>query len=189
MAWFPSHQRLPKLGDPVRRVSECERWWGEWAGRCVASGPWRDAVVRSLLTLKALTYQPTGGIVAAPTTSLPEAPGGTRNWDYRYCWLRDAAFTLEALLRGGYQDEAVAWRDWLLRGVGGDAAELQIAYGPAGERRLDEWEVGWLSGYEGASPVRVGNDATGQFQLDVYGEVMAALYEARRHGLAESEPS
>jgi GH15 family glucan-1,4-alpha-glucosidase len=133
-------------------------------------------VVRSLITLKALTYEPTGGIVAAATTSLPEAVGGSRNWDYRYCWLRDATLTLESLMRGGYFDEAMAWRDWLLRAVAGDVSRLQIMYGPAGERRLDEWEASWLPGYEASAPVRIGNAASGQFQLDVYGEVMSALY-------------
>jgi GH15 family glucan-1,4-alpha-glucosidase len=135
-------------------------------------------VVRSLITLKALTYEPTGGIVAAATTSLPEAIGGSRNWDYRYCWLRDATLTLESLMRGGYFDEAMAWRDWLLRAVAGDVSKLQIMYGPGGERRLDEWEASWLPGYEASAPVRIGNAASGQFQLDVYGEVMSALYES-----------
>ena len=141
-----------------------------------------EAVLRSLITLKALTYQPTGGIVAAATTSLPETLGGVRNWDYRYCWLRDATLTLTALMRGGYHEEAMAWRDWLLRAVAGNTSEIQIMYGPAGERRLDEWEVGWLAGYEGSRPVRIGNAAAGQYQLDVYGEVMAALYQASRVG-------
>jgi GH15 family glucan-1,4-alpha-glucosidase len=153
-------------------------WWEDWAATSTFEGEWRDPVMRSLITLKALTYQPTGGIVAAATTSLPETLGGERNWDYRYCWLRDATLTLESLMRGGYHEEALAWRDWLLRAVAGDVSRLQIMYGPAGERRLDEWQVDWLAGYEGSTPVRVGNAASGQFQLDVYGEVLSALYEA-----------
>jgi GH15 family glucan-1,4-alpha-glucosidase len=143
---------------------------------CTYQGAYRDAVVRSLITLKALIYEPTGGIVAAATTSLPETIGGSRNWDYRYCWLRDATLTLESLMRGGYFDEAMAWRDWLLRAVAGDVSRLQIMYGPSGERRLDEWEAPWLPGYENSAPVRIGNAASGQYQLDVYGEVMSALY-------------
>ena len=149
---------------------------GEWSRPVhVSTGQWRDAVLRSLITLKALTYAPTGGIVAAPTTSLPEAIGGVRNWDYRYCWLRDATFTLYALMPAGYTEEAIAWRDWLLRAVAGDPAELQIMYGLAGERRLTELELPWLPGYEGSRPVRIGNAASDQLQLDVYGEVMDAL--------------
>ena len=144
--------------------------------------------MRSLITLKALTYAPTGGIVAAPTTSLPEQQGGVRNWDYRYCWLRDATFTLNALLLAGYQDEAVAWREWLLRAVAGSPEDLQILYSVTGERRLDEIEIGWLPGYGGAAPVRVGNAASQQFQLDVYGEVMDTLHLARAAGL-EPEPA
>ena len=146
------------------------------------TGADREAVVRSLITLKALTYQPTGGIVAAATTSLPETLGGSRNWDYRFCWLRDATLTLESLMRGGFYEEAMAWRDWLLRAVAGDPSQMQIMYGAGGERRLDEWEVDWLPGYEGSAPVRIGNAAAGQFQLDVYGEVMSALYEASLAG-------
>ena len=146
-------------------------------------GPWREAVLRSLIVLKALTYAPTGGIVAAPTTSLPEQLGGARNWDYRFCWLRDATLTLLALMGGGYYDEAQAWRDWLHRSIAGNADELQIMYGLRGERRLLEWEVGWLPGYQGARPVRVGNAASEQLQLDVYGEVMDALHQARAGGL------
>jgi GH15 family glucan-1,4-alpha-glucosidase len=182
LTWFPSHQEAPRPVDPRFAVEDTEMWWEDWAATCNFGGPWRDAVMRSLITLKALTYNPTGGIVAAPTTSLPETLGGGRNWDYRYCWLRDATLTLESLMRGGYFEEAMQWRDWLLRAVAGDPADLQIMYGPAGERRLDEWEVPWLPGYEGAGPVRIGNAASGQFQLDVYGEVMSALYVASRVG-------
>ncbi|WP_063764522.1 glycoside hydrolase family 15 protein, partial [Streptomyces sp. NRRL S-481] len=155
-----------------------------WASRCRYDGPYRDAVVRSLITLKALTYAPTGGIVAAATTSLPEELGGVRNWDYRYCWLRDSTLTLGALLAAGYQEEAEAWRNWLLRAVAGDPADLQIMYGLAGERRLPEFELPWLSGFAGSSPVRIGNDAVNQLQLDVYGEVMDSLSLARESGLS-----
>jgi GH15 family glucan-1,4-alpha-glucosidase len=158
-------------------IEDTEMWWRAWASSLRVEGEWRDAVVRSLITLKALTYDPTGGIVAAPTTSLPESFGGVRNWDYRYCWLRDATQTLEAFIRAGCQDEAIAWRNWLLRAAAGSPADLQIIYGASGERRLDEWEVPWLPGYENSSPVRVGNAAARQYQLDVYGEVMAALYK------------
>ncbi|MHB8438995.1 MAG: glycoside hydrolase family 15 protein [Acidimicrobiales bacterium] len=178
LVWYPSHTEPPRPVDARYAIKATARRWEEWAAECTYDGPWRDAVVRSLVTLKALTYQPTGGIVAAPTTSLPETIGGVRNWDYRYCWLRDATLTLESLMRGGYHQEALDWRDWLLRAVAGDPAELQIMYGPGGERRLDEWEVPWLPGYENSAPVRVGNAAAGQFQLDVYGEVMAAMHEA-----------
>jgi GH15 family glucan-1,4-alpha-glucosidase len=178
LTWYPSHEAAPRPVDATFALHDTQMWWEDWAAICTFKGEWRDAVVRSLITLKALTYQPTGGIVAAATTSLPETLGGERNWDYRYCWLRDATLTLEALLRGGYHDEALAWRDWLLRAVAGDVSELQIMYGPAGERRLNEWEVDWLPGYEASAPVRVGNAASGQFQLDVYGEVLSALYEA-----------
>ncbi len=158
-------------------------FWREWLGPCTYAGRWRDAVTRSMMVLKALTYGPTGGIVAAPTTSLPERIGGVRNWDYRYCWLRDATFALDALLENGYVDEARGWRSWLLRAVAGDPGDLQIMYGPAGERRLTEFELPWLDGYAGSKPVRVGNGASEQFQLDVYGEVLDVLYQARRRGL------
>ena len=174
--WYPSHEEPPPPLDAYYAISLTDTYWKEWASRCTYEGPWRDAVVRSLITLKALTYEPTGGIVAAATTSLPETLGGGRNWDYRYCWLRDATLTLESLMRGGYFEEAMDWRDWLLRAVAGDVTRLQIMYGPAGERRLDEWEASWLPGYEGSVPVRIGNAASGQYQLDVYGEVMSALY-------------
>ncbi len=182
LAWHPSHESASRL-DPVTAVDDTCAWWEGWAGRCNYQGEWRDIVLRSLITLKALTFAPTGGIVAAPTTSLPEFIGGVRNWDYRYCWLRDATFTLYALLVGGYTEEAVAWRNWLLRAVAGDPADLQIMYGPAGERRLTEFEVPWLRGYEGSAPVRVGNAASRQRQLDVYGEVMDAMHLALTSGV------
>jgi GH15 family glucan-1,4-alpha-glucosidase len=187
LTWFASHQPPPDAIDPEQALRDTDAFWTEWSGRCTYDGEWRDAVVRSLIVLKALTYSPTGGIVAAPTTSLPEQIGGVRNWDYRYCWLRDATFTLDSLLLAGYTEEAGAWRDWLLRAVAGDPADLQIMYGPAGERRLTEFELDWLSGYEGSTPVRVGNAASDQFQLDVYGEVMDAMYVARREGLVASD--
>jgi GH15 family glucan-1,4-alpha-glucosidase len=183
LQWYPSHRPPPHAADPARAVEETERWWRRWAERCTYTGPWREAVVRSLVTLRALAYEPTGGIVAAPTTSLPEQAGGVRNWDYRYCWLRDAAMSLSALLESGYVEEACAWRDWLLRAVAGAPRDLQIMYGPAGERRLAEYELPWLPGYEGARPVRVGNAAAGQLQLDVYGEVLAAMHLAREAGI------
>ncbi|HUO48663.1 MAG TPA: glycoside hydrolase family 15 protein [Acidimicrobiales bacterium] len=183
LTWFPSHHEPPRPVDARYAVSDTESWWTTWSSQCTFDGEWRDAVMRSLITLKALTYHPTGGIVAAPTSSLPETLGGGRNWDYRYCWLRDATLTLQALLAGGYHEEALDWRDWLLRAVAGDPSKLQIMYGPAGERRLDEWEVDWLPGYEGSRPVRIGNAASGQFQLDVYGEVISALYESARLGV------
>ena len=176
LVWYPSHEEPPPPLDSYYTVHLTEAFWSEWAMQCCYEGPFKEAVVRSLITLKALTYIPTGGIVAAATTSLPEALGGNRNWDYRYCWLRDATLTLESLMRGGYHAEALAWRDWLLRAVAGDVSKLQIMYGPGGERRLDEWEATWLPGYEGSVPVRIGNAASDQYQLDVYGEVMSALY-------------
>ncbi len=178
LVWYPSHEDPPPPLDSYYAVHLTEAYWTEWATQCCYEGPYKDAVVRSLITLKALTYNPTGGIVAAATTSLPEALGGNRNWDYRFCWLRDATLTLESLMRGGYHAEALAWRDWLLRAVAGDVSKLQIMYGPGGERRLDEWEADWLPGYEGSAPVRIGNAASGQYQLDVYGEVMSALYSS-----------
>src|SRR5439155_2415188 len=168
----------------IRRATE---WWRDWSGRCRYDGEWREAVLRSLITLKALTYAPTGALVAAPTTSLPEWPGGVRNWDYRYCWLRDATFTLYALTIGGYVGEARAWREWLVRAVAGSPAQVQVVYGIGGERLLPEWELSWLPGYGGASPVRVGNAASAQFQVDVYGEVLDALHSARRVGLEPDE--
>jgi GH15 family glucan-1,4-alpha-glucosidase len=180
LTWFPSHEQPPRPVDANYAVALTEQWWESWSSACTYEGPYKEAVLRSLITLKALTYEPTGGIVAAATTSLPETLGGARNWDYRYCWLRDATLTLESLMRGGYHAEAMAWRDWLLRATAGDVSKLQIMYGAAGERRLDEWEVDWLSGYESSSPVRIGNAAADQYQLDVYGEVMSALYSASR---------
>jgi GH15 family glucan-1,4-alpha-glucosidase len=178
LTWYPSNEAPPRPVDGRYAIKDTDLWWRDWSSACTYQGEWRDQVVRSLITLKALTYHPTGGIVAAPTTSLPETLGGERNWDYRYCWLRDATLTLEALMRGGYRDEAFEWRNWLLRAVAGDVSKLQIMYGPAGERWLDEWITDWLPGYEGSKPVRIGNAASSQFQLDVYGEVLSALYEA-----------
>jgi len=183
----PSHESIRQVIAPEQALTATEHEWRKWSGKCSVQGRWRDAVVRSLITLKALTYAPTGGLVAAPTTSLPEQQGGVRNWDYRYCWLRDATFTLNALLLAGYHEEATAWREWLLRAVAGSPDDLQILYGVMGERRLDESEVDWLPGYCGAAPVRVGNAASKQFQLDVYGEVMDTLHLARAVGL-EPEP-
>ncbi|CAO3457947.1 Glucoamylase (EC 3.2.1.3) [Azospirillum argentinense] len=183
MIYSPSHLPLPEPVDAEQALAETERFWAEWSGRCTYSGLWRDAVMRSLVTLKALTYRPTGGIVAAPTTSLPEQLGGVRNWDYRYCWLRDATLTLLALMNAGYLQEARDWRDWGLRTIAGSPQQIQIMYGIAGERRMLEWEVPWLPGYEGASPVRVGNAAAPQLQLDVYGEMMDAAHQARMRGI------
>ncbi|MBV2355095.1 glycoside hydrolase family 15 protein [Streptomyces sp. J2-1] len=183
LTWHPSHERRPPLVDPYESLAASVRDWRHWTRRCGYDGPYRDAVVRSLITLKALTYRPTGGIVAAATTSLPEELGGVRNWDYRYCWLRDSTLTLGALLAAGYHEEARDWRDWLLRAVAGDPADLQIMYGVAGERRLPEWELPWLSGFAASAPVRVGNGAVDQLQLDVYGEVMDSLSLARDAGL------
>jgi GH15 family glucan-1,4-alpha-glucosidase len=187
LRWFPSDQVPPEPIEPEKALEDTVAFWEEWAAICKFEGRWHDAVHRSLLTLKALTFAPTGGIVAAPTTSLPEWIGGVRNWDYRFCWLRDATLTLLALIRGGYVDEAGAWRDWLLRAIAGSPDDLQIMYGVAGERRLTEIELEWLDGYEGSRPVRIGNGASGQRQLDVYGEVVDALYQARRQGLPPSD--
>jgi GH15 family glucan-1,4-alpha-glucosidase len=177
LTWFPSHEPPAEEIDPEQALDDTEAYWLEWAESCRHTGDYHDEIHQSLLVLKALTYQPTGGIVAAPTTSLPELLGGVRNWDYRFCWLRDATLTLLAMLHAGYHEEADAWENWLLRAVAGDPADLQIMYGIAGERRLDEREIEWLSGYEGSKPVRVGNAASEQLQLDVYGEVVNALYE------------
>jgi GH15 family glucan-1,4-alpha-glucosidase len=187
MTWGPSHLGPPHSCDAVEALATTEAFWNEWASHCTYRGQWRDAVMRSLLTLKALTYHPTGGIVAAPTTSLPEAIGGVRNWDYRYCWLRDATLTLLALMDAGYFDEAAAWRDWLLRAVAGSPDQVQIMYGLGGERFLREWEIPWLPGYENSTPVRVGNAAHEQLQLDVYGEVLDALHQACVGKIAASD--
>lgn len=187
ISWQPSHRRPPALPDPEGSLEATTDFWREWVDQCTYHGPYREAVVRSLITLKALTYAPTGGIVAAPTTSLPEEIGGVRNWDYRYTWLRDAAITLSSLLRTGYREEARAWREWLLRAVAGDPENLQIMYGIAGERELGEAELDWLPGYENSGPVRVGNGAAHQLQLDVYGEVTEALHLAHMTGLARND--
>jgi GH15 family glucan-1,4-alpha-glucosidase len=187
LTWHASHRPAPRRIDPVRALDDTDAWWGEWASGIDYSGGWQDAVIRSLLTLKALTYAPTGGIVAAPTTSLPEQLGGVRNWDYRYCWLRDATFTLSALMLAGLGDEAKAWREWLMRAVAGQPRQMQILYGVAGERRITEQELDWLAGYQGSRPVRVGNAAVNQFQLDVYGEVMDTLHLGRHIGLESDE--
>ncbi|WP_055531284.1 glycoside hydrolase family 15 protein [Streptomyces graminilatus] len=187
ISWEPSHKQPPALPEPEQSLDATEEFWREWVEQCTYHGPYREAVVRSLITLKALTYAPTGGIVAAPTTSLPEDIGGVRNWDYRYTWLRDAAITLSSLLRTGYRDEARAWREWLLRAVAGDPENLQIMYGIAGERELGEAELDWLPGYENSGPVRVGNGAAHQLQLDVYGEVTEALHLAHMTGLARND--
>jgi GH15 family glucan-1,4-alpha-glucosidase len=188
LSWFPSHEGPPPEVDVVDAVREAEEWWTSWSKGCAYDGPWRDAVLGSLVALKALTYLPSGGIVAAVTTSLPEAIGGIRNWDYRFCWLRDATFTLYALLLGGHRQEAIAWRDWLLRAVAGAPGQLQILYGLAGERRNPELTLDWLPGYEGSRPVRIGNAAATQLQLDVYGEVSDVLFHARKVGI-EPDPS
>jgi len=187
LTWHPSHLEEPPFEDPFENLEHTEHWWREWSSRCTYQGLWRDEVLRSLITLKGLTYAPTGGLVAAPTTSLPEHIGGVRNWDYRYCWLRDATFTLTALMIGGYTEEARRWREWLVRTVAGEPSRIQIMYGIAGERRLPEVELPWLSGYERSTPVRIGNAASRQHQLDVYGEVMDALAYARNSGLGPDE--
>ncbi len=184
---IPSHEQPPPPLDPQAALETTENFWTEWSKQCRPCGHCSEAVVRSLITLKALTYWPTGGIVAAPTASLPEHLGGIRNWDYRFCWLRDATLTLLALMNAGFLEEAQAWRSWLLRAVAGSPEQVQIMYGIAGERRLTEWEIPWLPGYEGSAPVRIGNAAHGQLQLDVFGEVMDALHQARCLGLADSE--
>ena len=189
LTYGPSHVPVPAEIDPATALQETEAFWAEWSGRCTYQGDHRDLVLRSLITLKALTFAPTGGIVAAPTTSLPEKLGGARNWDYRFCWLRDATFTLLALMNSGYTEEALAWHNWLLRAVAGSPALMQIMYGIWGQRRLLEWEAGWLDGYEGAKPVRVGNAAHAQLQLDVYGELIDALHQARMAKLKLNEVS
>ncbi|HEY2677290.1 MAG TPA: glycoside hydrolase family 15 protein [Steroidobacteraceae bacterium] len=183
--YHPSHRQARTVIDAMGSLADTEAQWRGWSRRCGYQGPWWDSVVRSLITLKALTYKPTGGLVAAPTTSLPERPGGVRNWDYRYCWLRDATFTLNALLQAGFDEEAKSWREWLLRAIAGAPNDLQIVYSVTGARRLDEYVLPWLAGYESSKPVRVGNAASRQFQLDVYGEVMDSLHLARA---ADLEP-
>lgn len=187
MTWYPSHQARPARVNVDEQLERTRKFWEDWVDACRYSGPYRSQVTRSLLTLKALIYEPTGGIVAAPTTSLPEKLGGARNWDYRFCWLRDASLTLWALLTTGYRREARAWRDWLLRAVAGDPEDIQIMYGIAGERRLEERNLSWLPGYQGTHPVRVGNAAYTQFQVDTYGETLEALEESRESGIAESD--
>jgi GH15 family glucan-1,4-alpha-glucosidase len=189
LTYSPSHLPPPRAVAAQAALEQTERFWLDWAAQYPGTGKYDDAIVRSLLTLRALIYAPTGGIVAAPTTSLPERLGGNRNWDYRYCWLRDATLTLLAFMDAGYQEEASAWRDWLVRAIAGSAEQMQIMYAVAGERRLLEWEVPWLSGYEGARPVRIGNAASTQLQLDVYGEVIDALHQARKAGLEGNEPA
>jgi len=189
LTWFASHQKAPRRVDPEQALRDTEKYWNDWTGRCEHRGEWREAVVRSLVTLKGLTFAPTGGIVAAATTSLPEEIGGVRNWDYRYCWLRDATFTLFAFIRSGYLDEARSWREWLLRAIAGSPSQMQIMYAVRGERRLPEYELSWLAGYENSRPVRVGNAASNQFQLDVYGEVMSSLYHAHRAGITTDMPA
>jgi GH15 family glucan-1,4-alpha-glucosidase len=187
LTWFPSQQPLPAAVDPELALAETETFWLEWAGSCRHHGEYHDEIHQSLLLLKALTFAPTGGIVAAPTTSLPEWIGGVRNWDYRYCWLRDASLTLLTMLNAGYRDEAMAWREWLLRAVAGDPSQVQIMYGVAGERRLEERVLEWLPGFAGSRPVRVGNAASAQVQLDVYGELLDSAYQTLAHGVERSD--
>ncbi|NEW94259.1 glycoside hydrolase family 15 protein [Rhodopseudomonas sp. BR0M22] len=184
LTYGASHLPVPNEIDPLQALKDTEEFWADWSGRCTYQGEYRELVMRSLITLKALTFAPSGGIVAAPTTSLPEKLGGARNWDYRFCWLRDATFTLFALMNNGYTEEAAAWHDWLLRAVAGNPANMQIMYGIYGERRLLEWEADWLSGYQGAQPVRIGNAAHGQLQLDVYGELIDAFHQWRNADIA-----
>jgi GH15 family glucan-1,4-alpha-glucosidase len=183
LTWFASHTNPPRKINPEHALRDTEKYWKEWSSQFQSKGEWRDAVIRSLITLKGLTYAPTGGLVAALTTSLPEEIGGVRNWDYRFCWLRDAALILLALLRSGYREEAKSWRQWLLRAIAGSPEQMQAIYGVRGERRLEEFEIPWLSGYENSKPVRIGNAAFNQFQLDVYGEILAAIWQAERAGL------
>ena len=187
LTYSRSYQPLPNPVDPTGALAETETFWREWSAKCRPAGRWSDAVRRSMITLKALTYEPTGGIVAAPTTSLPEQIGGVRNWDYRYCWLRDATLTLLGAMHAGYYEEAHAWREWLLRAVAGSPEQLQIMYGIGGERRLAEWVVDWLPGYENSAPVRIGNAAHSQLQLDVFGEIMDTYHQARRGGLTSNQ--
>jgi GH15 family glucan-1,4-alpha-glucosidase len=187
LTYAPSHLPVPKFANPENALAATEKYWRDWCAKCDQEGPHHEAVLRSLITLKALTYAPSGGIVASPTTSLPEWIGGVRNWDYRYCWLRDATLTLLAFMNAGYFDEAIAWREWLLRAVAGRPEQAQIMYGIGGERRLPEWTVQWLPGFRGSAPVRIGNVAATQLQLDVFGEVMDALHQARRGGLVQND--
>ena len=187
LTWFPSHADPPKVVNPEHALRGTEGFWNDWSSRFKRTGNWDDAVVRSLITLKGLTYAPTGGIVAAATTSLPEEIGGVRNWDYRFCWLRDATYKLYAAMQSGYREEAEAWREWLLRAIAGRASQMQIMYGVGGERRLEEYEIPWLSGYENSKPVRIGNAASNQFQLDVYGEVLGAMHYAHQAGIKNRE--
>ncbi|MEY2544678.1 MAG: hypothetical protein QOE81_2139 [Verrucomicrobiota bacterium] len=187
LTWFASHSKPPRAIHPDHALRDTERYWKKWTQRCHRKTPWHDAVLRSLVVLKGLTFAPTGGIVAAATTSLPEQIGGVRNWDYRYCWLRDATLTLLALVGAGYHDEAKSWREWLLRAIAGSADQMQIMYGVRGERRLEELELPWLSGYENSKPVRIGNAASNQFQLDVYGEVLGTMYRAHEAGIENRE--
>src|SRR5436305_6839961 len=187
LTWYPSHSEAPRAVNAAHALKQTEEYWKAWSGRCHQYGKWQDAVIRSLIVLKGLTYAPTGGIVAAPTTSLPEEIGGVRNWDYRFCWVRDATFTLIALMNAGYIDEAQAWREWLLRAIAGTPSQMQIMYGVRGERRLTEFELPWLAGYENSKPVRVGNAASTQFQLDVYGELLGSMYRADRAGIKSSK--
>jgi len=187
LTYTASNLPLPSIVNPNAALEITEAYWKEWSAKFQATGAWAEIVLRSLITLKALTFEPTGGIVAAPTTSLPEHIGGPRNWDYRFCWLRDATLALLALMNEGFYDEAEAWREWLLRAVAGSPEQLQVIYSIAGERRLTEWEVPWLPGYDGSRPVRVGNGAHNQLQLDVFGEVMDTFHQARRGGLAASD--
>ena len=186
MSWYPSHHNAFRHRDPYETLLGTETRWHDWSSHCALQGLWREAIIRSLITLRMLTYSPTGGIVAALTTSLPEWIGSVRNWDYRFCWIRDATLTLYALLSSGYRNEARAWREWLMRAAAGHPAEMQIMYGLAGERRLTEYEIPWLPGYEGSQPVRVGNAVHEQVQLDVYGELADALHAANRYGLEAS---
>ena len=179
LGYGPSFHSMPAVIEPLKALEQTEEAWQKWAGSYQPTGVYTKPILRSLITLKALTYRPTGGMVAAPTTSLPENLGGERNWDYRYCWLRDATFTLLALMNCGYEEEAAAWRTWLRHAVAGNPAQVQIMYGLSGERRLDEWEIPWLAGYEGAKPVRIGNAAARQLQLDIFGEVMDAAISKR----------
>jgi GH15 family glucan-1,4-alpha-glucosidase len=188
LTWFASHKEPPKKVNAEHALGDAEKYWREWSKELQSKGEWRDAVVRSLIVLKGLTYEPTGALVAALTTSLPEEIGGVRNWDYRYCWLRDATLTMFSLVHAGYREESKSWRQWLLRTIAGSPAQMQTIYGVGGERRLDEYEVPWLSGYENSKPVRIGNAASNQFQLDVYGEVLAVMWQADHVGMKMGEP-